>query len=218
MTLINKNDILNNFHDYSSDIKTREIFLHNYYDHDGNQGVEYRMANVFLKNLRALELSSNKPILIHLNSLGGEWNDCMAIYDALYFSQSNTIMVSYGQTESCSTIILQAATTRILMPSAYFMVHYGYSGISSSFLNAQNWNKYEKYLCDYMMEIYADRCINGKFFKEKNYTIDQVKKYFYKKFKDGDWYMTSDEAVYYGFADGILGTKKYPNINSLTIE
>lgn len=218
MTYINKNYILHNFHDYGSDIKAREIFLHNYYDHEENQGVEYRMASVFLKNLRALELASNKNILIHLYSLGGEWNDCMAIYDALYFSGSNTTMVSYGQTESSSTIILQAATTRILMPSAYFMVHYGSSGHSSHFLNVQNWHKYEKYLCDYMMDIYAERCVYGKFFKEKNYSIDQVKKYLYKKFKDGDWYMTAEEAVFFGFADGVLGSRQYPSLNSLLSE
>lgn len=212
---MNKNDILNNFHDYSADVKSREIFLHNYYDHDGNQGVEYRMASVFLKNLRTLEITSDKNILIHLYSVGGEWNDCMAIYDAIYFSRSNTIIISYGQTESSSTIIMQAATKRVLMPSAYFMVHYGSSGYSSHFLNVQNWNKYEKYLCDYMMDIYAERCVHGKFFKDKKYTTDQVKKYLYKKFKDGDWYMTSEEAVYYGFADGVLGSRQYPNLDSL---
>jgi len=218
MANINKNDILHNFHDYCTDIKSREIFLHNYYDHEENKGVEYRMASVFLKNLRALELSSNKNILVHLYSVGGEWNDCMAIYDSIYLSQSNITMVSYGQTESSSTIILQAATTRVLMPSTYFMVHYGSSGFHSHFLNVQNWNKYEKYVCDYMMDIYAERCVHGNFFKEKNYTLDQVKKYLYKKFKDGDWYMTAEEAVYYGFADGVLGNRQYPSLDSLITE
>ena len=28
-----------------------------------------------------------------------------------------------------------------------------------------------------------------------------------------DWILTAEEAVRYGFADGILGTKKYPNID-----
>ena len=28
-----------------------------------------------------------------------------------------------------------------------------------------------------------------------------------------DWILTDDEAVHYGFADGILGSKKYPNID-----
>jgi ATP-dependent protease ClpP protease subunit len=28
-----------------------------------------------------------------------------------------------------------------------------------------------------------------------------------------DWILTAEEAVNYGFADGILGSKKYPNID-----
>ena len=30
-----------------------------------------------------------------------------------------------------------------------------------------------------------------------------------------DWILTADNAVEYGFADGILGTKKFPNIDYL---
>jgi ATP-dependent protease ClpP protease subunit len=209
------NDILHDFHDYSTNIKSREIFLHNYYpDNEGNQGVEYKMANVFIKNLRALNLSSNKQILVHLYSIGGEWNDCMAMYDAIQFSESPITMLSYGQTESSSTILLQAASRRILMPNSYFMVHYGNSGYSGEYQNVQNWNKYENYICDIMMTIYAERCVKGQFFKEKKYTVDQIKKYLYKKFKDGDWYMSPEEAVYYGFADGVLGDIK-ENISTI---
>jgi ATP-dependent protease ClpP protease subunit len=28
-----------------------------------------------------------------------------------------------------------------------------------------------------------------------------------------DWILTADEAVNYGFADGILGSKRYPNVD-----
>lgn len=216
---MNKNEILNDFHDYSASIKNREIFLHNYYpEHEGNQGVEYKMGNIFLKNLRALNLSSNKNILIHLYSIGGEWNDCMAIYDAIQFSSSYITMLSYGQTESASTIILQAASTRILMPNSYFMVHYGTSGYYGQYQSVQNWNKYELYICDIMITIYAQRCVEGKFFKSKKYTIEKVKKYLYTKFKGGDWYLTPEEAVYYGFADGVLGDRQYASLESLLQE
>ena len=30
-----------------------------------------------------------------------------------------------------------------------------------------------------------------------------------------DWILNSDESVYYGFADGVLGSRKFPNIDSL---
>lgn len=215
MTNTKNNDILHDYHSYSANIKTREVFLHNHYEDNENSGVEYRMASTFIKNIRAIDSVSSKSILIHLYSIGGEWNDCMAIYDSIKYANSNINMLSYGQTESASTIILQAADFRILMPNSYFMVHYGTSGYIGQYLSVQNWINYEKYICDIMIEIYANRCINGLYFKEKKYTVGQVKKYLYKKLKDGDWYMKPEDAVYYGFADGVLGSIDYPNIDSI---
>jgi ATP-dependent protease ClpP protease subunit len=212
----NKNsNILNDFHEYGANIDSREIFLQNYPEHEGNPGVDYKTANSFIKNLRSLNLSSNKNILIHLYSIGGEWNDCMAMYDAIQFSRSYITMLSYGQTESSSTIILQAASTRVLMPNSYFMAHYGTSGYIGEYQSVQNWSRYEAYICDIMITIYAERCVKGQFFKSKKYTVEKVKKYLYTKFKNGDWYLTPEEAVYYGFADGVLGDKQYSNLDIL---
>ena len=30
-----------------------------------------------------------------------------------------------------------------------------------------------------------------------------------------DWILNAEEAVYYGFADGVLGDRKFPNIDKL---
>lgn len=213
-----KNEVLNDFHEYAACIKNREIFLHNYPDNYENQGVEYKMANIFLKNIRALNISSGKSILVHLFSIGGEWNDCMAMYDAIQFSNAYITMLGYGQIESASGILFQAAATRILMPNSYFMAHYGNSGVGGSYLDVQNWSKYEQYICDIMMTIYAEKCVAGKFFKAKGYSIEQVKKFLYRKLKSGDWYLRPEEAVYYGFADGVLGDRYYPSLDQLLQE
>ena len=82
-------DLLYDLHNYGANIDTREIFLHNYYSSDDdNPGVEYKMSNNFLKNIRALEIKSDRPIVIHMQSVGGEWSDGMAIYDAISMSRS----------------------------------------------------------------------------------------------------------------------------------
>ena len=39
--------------------------------------------------------------------------------------------------------------------------------------------------------------------------------YLKRKLKDGDWYLDANEAVYYGFADAVLATRKFPSIGSL---
>ena len=35
------------------------------------------------------------------------------------------------------------------------------------------------------------------------------------KLKQGDWYINAEEAVNYGFADGVLGDRKHPDIKSV---
>jgi|TARA_B100002019_G_scaffold61434_1_gene52657 ATP-dependent protease ClpP protease subunit len=202
-----ESDILNDFHNYCINPKKREIFLHNYYSSDDdNPGVEWKMASVFIKNLRALEIKNYDPITIHMHSIGGEWADGMAIFDAIKICNSYITMVSYGQAESMSSIILQAADLRLVTPNSYFMSHFGSSGIEADFLNAQNWIKYEKYLCDVMLDIYSSRCVKGQFFKEKYVKPDikKVKNYLYKQLKDGDWYLNAEDCVHYGFADKVI--------------
>lgn len=202
------NDSLQEVHNYGVNINSREIFLHNFFSgtEDDNPGVDYRMANIFLKNLKILENKSTDPIVIHMNSIGGSWSDGMVMYDAVSMSKCFVTTIIYGQAESMSSIILQAADERIITTNSYFMVHYGSSNIDADYLSSQNWMQYEKHICDTMLEIYAKKCIGGKFFKDK-YTkpdITKIKHFLSKKLQDGDWYMNAEDTVYYGFADKVL--------------
>ena len=207
MTALN-NDILQDIHNYGAALNSRDIFLHNFFSgtEDDNPGVDYRMANMFLKNLRTLEKKSSDPITVHMNSIGGSWSDGMVIYDAIIISKCYITIVAYGQAESMSSIILQAGDERLITPNTYFMAHYGSSDASGDYLSSQNWMQYEKHICDTMLNIYAGRCVKSKFFKEKYVKPDvkKVKNFLSKKLQDGDWYVTAEEAVYYGFADKVI--------------
>lgn len=204
-------ELLKDFHDYGANIATREIFLHNHYHSEDNEnpGVEYRMANSFIKNLRALDVKGESPITIHCHSVGGEWADCMAIYDAISLCRSYVTIIIYGQAESASSILMQAADYRYITPHAHFMCHYGSTDIvdGTEYLSAVNQAEFERKATNTMMEIYAQRCVDGKFFLEKfgkKPSVKQVKQFLIRKMKGGDWYLSAEEAVYYGFADAIL--------------
>lgn len=203
----NYNDMLQDFHSYGASLQSREIFLHNYFSgsEDENPGVDYRMSTMFIKNIRALERKSKDPIIIHMNSIGGEWADGMAIYDAICMSKCHVTIIVYGQAESMSSIIFQAADERMITENSYFMIHYGSTDATGDYLNVQNFAKYEQAICDKMIDIYANVCVNGKFFKEKyNDNTSSVKKYLQRKLKHGDWYMTAAETVDYGLADKVI--------------
>lgn len=212
-------DFINDLHNNGVDVKNREIFLHSYVaNSDEDPGVDYRMVSTFTKNIRMLDILSDAPITIHMQSIGGNWSDGMAIYDAITLCKSYVKIIVYGQAESMSSIILQAADLRIMMPNAYFMAHYGSVGVNGNYLDASKYLEFQKRSTEKMIDIYAESAKNGKFFKEKmgaEVSEHKIKNYLKRKLKDGDWYLNANETVYYGFADGVLSTRNYKNIESL---
>ena len=64
---------------------------------------------------------------------------------------------------------------------------------------------------------FAKRAIRGRFFKEKKWTtVDSAYKFFEKTLKEKvDWYLDAEETVYYGLADGVLGSRRFKDIDKL---
>lgn len=212
-------DIVSDVHNYGINIKTREIFLHSYIANtEDDPGVDYKMVATFYKNIRLLDSINREPVIIHMHSVGGEWNSGMSIYDSICSCKSHVTMIAYGQAESMSSIILQAADTRIMTPNCYFMCHFGSSEYRGNYLDVQNGIAFEKQTAEKMLDIYSSVCVKGKYFTEHyaEPTEDKVKNFIRKKLKYGDWYLNAHESVYYGFADSVLGTRKSPSIDSLS--
>lgn len=209
---------LQNLHNHNIDAKNREIFLHSYLvDSDTDPGVDYKSAVIFQKNLRYLNTISSEPILIHMHIPGGDWEDCMAIYDTIKHSRSKTILLAYGKVQSASSIILQAPSIRVLMPNVNVLIHYGSISFDSEHSKAATsnvqWNERE---CDKMIDIFVQRCMQSSMAKEKNWKNMMAKKHIQSQLANKcDWILNAQQAVEYGFADGIIGDKKYPNIDSL---
>ena len=97
------------------------------------------------------------------------------------------------------------------------MCHFGNGESVGNYLDTQNWAKFEQRILETMLDIYVEKCQFGKFFKEhyKKPTAEKVKNYLRRKLKGGDWFLSSHEAAYYGFSDGVISSKKYGSINSL---
>jgi ATP-dependent protease ClpP protease subunit len=211
-------DTISDIHSYGLDVKNREIYLHSYVcNSEEDPGVEYRMATNLYKNIRLLDSINNDPIIIHMHSIGGNWNDGMTIYDSILLCKSYVTIIAYGQAESMSSIVLQAADKRVMTPNSYFMCHFGSSGYIGNYLDVQKGAAFEKRQCEKMLDIYSEVCLKSKYFKQQytDLTEEKVKNYLKRKFKDGDWFLDAHEAVYYGFADCVLNTRKCNSINGL---
>lgn len=214
-------DIIYSLHEYGIYPPTREIYLHRYVhsesgDEGDGSGVDYRTATSFIKNLRLLDDQSLDPILIHMQSRGGDWFDGMAAYDAIRAARSHITILAYAHARSMTSIILQAADQRVIMPNCIFLAHQGFIAINDRVEPALIELERLKNEAETMLEIYAWRCVNGKFFKNAKMNEKQVKNYIAKKMMEKiDWMLTAKEAVNYGFADGVLGQPKFKTIKNL---
>lgn len=213
------NDSMYLMHEYNILPDKREIFLHSFIDGADDSGVDYRSSVVLQKNIRYLTLGSNDPILIHMNMPGGDWEDCLSIFDTIKLSSAKTAILGYGKLQSSSGVIFQSPNLRIMMPNATLLIHYGTISLDSEHSKAAassvQWNEKET---DKMVDIFVQRCLKSPIAKEKKWKNSShiIKKHLMSQISNKcDWILDAEEAVYYGFADGIFGSKKYPDIESI---
>lgn len=211
LTKLNKDQrstVLSNIHDCNINLETREIFLHGHISshEEGDPGVEWRMSNIFLKNLRLLECLGDDPIIVHQHSVGGDWDAGMMIYDAISNCSAHVLFVMWGCACSMGSIIPQSADKRVIAANCNVLIHDGSTGIDSSFTHAQSqsWAKYEETIRKKMVAIYLGVCRVAEYFS--GWTDNKIEKFLVDHMnKKGDWWLNSQDAVKYGFADGILG-------------
>lgn len=207
---------LNFIHSYHIDPKNREIYLHSDLGLEEENGTDYRVAVFLEKNIRYLNTLSQDPILIHMHLPGGIWEDCLGMYDTISLSKSKITILAYAKVESASSILLQAAPRRILMPNTHVLIHYGSLSIDNEHKAAMSSLQWSEKESQKMIDIFAEKCLMSPLAREKNWKKMIIKKHIMSQLANkSDWILDAHEAVYYGFADGVLGSKKYPNIESL---
>jgi ATP-dependent protease ClpP protease subunit len=207
---VSAEQLISEIHNHHINNLSREIYLHGYADAEEEPGVEYRMATSFVKNLHILDIQGSKNILIHMHTIGGNWSDGMAIFNAIQTSKSPITILAYAQASSMSGIVFQAADKRVLMPDCEIMIHHGSIDLSDTTMAAKSAvDQNEKY-CRRMLQLFAERAVIGKYFKDRKYSVKKVMTFMDQKIRQtGDWYLMPDEAIYYGFADGIYGEKGF---------
>jgi len=212
---VSAEQLISEIHDYHINHLTREIYLHGYIDADTEEepGVEYRMAISFVKNLHILEIQSSQTILVHMHTVGGVWGDGMAIFNSIKLSKSPIVILGYAQASSMSGIVFQAADKRVLMPDCEMMIHHGSISLEDNTAAAKSAIDQNERNCHRMLQVFAERAIHGKYFKDRKFSLKRAMTFIDQKIKQtGDWYLMPDEAIYYGFADGIFGEKGFDSM------
>ena len=194
---------LDDIHDNSINVKSRIIYLHQV---DIEDSVSYRTIPTLIKNLDYLNSINKSPIILRAIGVdGGDVSYGLAAYSAIKNSKSKVHIECTGFTASCGTIILQAGNIRSISRDGSYMVHFGSISLSTDVTAAQSILASNALWKSQMLNIYAERCVDGKFFKDRKYNIARVKGYLNTKFKNhGDLYLNAEDFLSYGFCDRII--------------
>ena len=199
-------------------VSTREIFLHGCLDDEEDSGIDCRVSNRFLKNLKILESINNQPITIHQYSIGGEWESGMMIYDAIQQSSASFIFICHGLAASMGSIIPQSIYNkgiRLTMPNCYWLIHEGEQAMSGTVKQFQSYYEFSRLSKSQMYAIYTEVCHEtGAHFEDMS--MSKIKSFLRRKLESKeDWWLTAEEAVLYGFVDGIVGAEKYKSMTAI---
>lgn len=202
---------LEEIHDYGIDTEHFMIYLQGVEDNQVDDvedvqepGVEFRMANRFIKNLDVLTgIDSDRPITVSMKTCGGSWEEGMAIYDAILTAPNPVTVINYTWARSMSSIILQAANKRVMMPHSTFMFHMG------TFASSGTWKQFfadadfAVRTADEMLKVYIDRM--KKQGKAKHWSRKRIEDWLIEQMdKKEEVYFKAEDAIKWGFADEIF--------------
>lgn len=204
-------DVINDIHNYGIDVANRQIYLvgEEIYisgtgvDETAEAGVEFVMANRFMKNLNILTSNSSKPITIHMKTCGGHWTEGIAIYDMIKRCASNITIINYTHARSMSSLIFLAADKRLMMPHSTFMMHEGIIHTGGTVKQFRTEAIQNEKSMKQMIDIYVDHIFNQSYWKGKSKV--QISNWLIKQFREKeDVYFNAEEALEMGFATEIL--------------
>jgi ATP-dependent protease ClpP protease subunit len=211
-------------HEYQLDIQNNHVFLFPWDElaatdtyGEGEPGVDFTMANKFIMNARLCMMTNpGKAMVVHQKTCGGDWNEGMAIFDTFITFPHETTILNYTHARSMSSIILQAASKRVMMPHSHFMFHDGTYGDEGPLNQVSSGMEFYKSQGTIMMDIYAYRMKQqGKF---KSWSIKRIKEMLRDRMdKKGDVYLTAKDTVEWGLADEIFNGD-WANLATYTTE
>lgn len=200
---------LDNFYEHRIDREARVLYVggdpHDEGDSGAEPGVTHHMADRFDMGLFALTaLSEKDPITIYLASCGGNWEEGMQMAGALSVCPCPTTVIATKHARSMTSIIPLFADRFLLRPPAQYMIHYG-----TMDWNGQAGHEFETMVAEnrwakkVMVDIYQTRL------KEQGIHVRKspasIRAMIENKMRDKiDVWLTPDEAVEYGFADGLF--------------
>ncbi len=156
------------------------------------------MANTFLSQMMFLEEEGDEPVNVYINSLGGEVNAGLLIYDTIQASTLPINIICTGYAASMAAIILAGGQKgrRFILKHSKVMIHEPLiaNGMGGSATSIKN-------ISDSILE--TRQILNSILADHTGKTLEEI-----NEATQFDNYMNSSEAVDYGICDEIIDSLK----------
>lgn len=207
---VKSEDLIYHLHEFDLDLESNHIYLmgvdrgYDVVDGIDEPGIEYVISKRFIKNINlCMRVNPGKPIVIHMKTCGGLWEEGMAIYDAIKACPSKVTILNYTHARSMSSIIFQAADKRVMMPHSHFMFHDGTYGIEGTVKQVRTALEFDRKNDLTMLNIYAEKMNEKGEMAGKG--IVKIKKWLREQMdKKEDVFLMADKTVELGLADEIF--------------
>ena len=176
--------------DYYNDMHNRVIYIDYEIDNGlmrevGRQIIEYNRVD------KGKPREEREPIVILINSWGGDLNATYATIAIMETSITPVITVNMNSAYSAAGLLLMAGHKRYCMPRSQILIHSGSAqGISGNYEEIQESTKSYKKMVEEMREFVVSKTKIDKALMKKNQTRD--------------WYIDSSEQITLGCADEVL--------------
>jgi ATP-dependent Clp endopeptidase proteolytic subunit ClpP len=138
---------------------------------------------------------------IIFNSPGGSSIHGLALYDFLkdltrkgHFIRTK----SQGIAASMAGVLLQAGTVRVMGRESWLLIHEASFGVGGKIGSVDDTVEWVRKMCDRMLDIFSERAAEAT-----HKPVKSVKAFIKKSWTRKDFWVSSDEALKYGFIDEI---------------
>ena len=143
-------------------------------------------AQSFIDEIKAFK---NSPINLHINCVGGDVFDGMAIYNILKKRTAETTVYIEGIAASMGSVIALAADSVVMAENSLFMIHNAWGGANGEAKDMKKTAALLDKISDEIADIYM---------KKTKLPYDRV-----KEMMDEETWLNADEALELGFIDSI---------------
>ena len=173
-------------------------------DEFSEPGVEYNMADRFELNLGILSgINPKRPILVHVASCGGNWQEGMQMFGAILTCPNPVTVLATKWARSMTSIIPLAADRFVLRPPAQYMYHRGTYGFYGLDQEAETDDIERRKVHESMMRIYTARLQEQGAFM--NRTEEEIRAILEQGAREKiDVWLEADEATRWGFVDDVF--------------